>query len=335
MPTDSVLRTPAIDRLVPSDVPALAVAGLGHRYGDRTALAGVDFDVAVGERFGLLGPNGGGKTTLLGVVSTLIKPLEGSVRVFGADPVVRAADVRRLIGVAFQRAALDRELTVRENLGVQGALMGMGGRPLAERIDELLRYFGVADRAGDRISALSGGLARRVDLARGLLHRPRMLLLDEPTTGLDPLVRAELWDALDAARRADGTTQVVATHMMDEAERCDRVGILDRGRLVALGAPDALKAELGAEAIWLEGPDPERLASLLTRSPGVAARTVGRRVLVEVPDETGAAARLLPAVYDAAGGLVESASVRRPTLEDVFMVAAGHRSDEEADGLAH
>jgi ABC-2 type transport system ATP-binding protein len=263
------------------------------------------------------------------VVSTLLAPTAGRVRVFGHDPAAEPAAVRRRLGVVFQQAALDDELTVRENLAVQGALVGVTGRALDARAAELLAAFGLADRARSRVKTLSGGLARRADLARGLLHRPALLLLDEPTTGLDPLARRDLWDALDALRRSDGTAQVVATHLMEEAERCDRVGILDRGRLVALGRPDDLKAALGSETLWLEGPAPDRLAALLRERLAVNARAVGRRVLVEAE----APARLLPAVYDAAGPLVEGAAVRRPTLEDVFLAATGRPFEEMGDGL--
>src|SRR5690606_36528757 len=187
-----------------------------------------------GELFGLLGPNGGGKTSLLRIVTTLMPPGAGRVLVFGHDVVAEPEAVRRAPGVGFQQPALDAELTVREHLRFHGAPVGLRGPALDTRIAELLEMFGLAERAGDRVKTLSGGLTRRTDLARGLLHRPPLLLLDEPTTGLDPGARRDLWAALDALLRRDGTTQVVATHLMDEAERCDRVGILDRGRLVAL-----------------------------------------------------------------------------------------------------
>ena len=304
---------------LPNDAPALVIAGIGHRYGKRTALDGVSFEVARGERFGLLGPNGGGKTTLLRSVCTLLKPTVGSVRVFGLDPVTEPSAVRRHLGVVFQSPALDADLTVRENLAIHGALVGIRGEALVERKVALLDLFGLADRAGDRVRTLSGGLVRRADLVRGLLHRPPLLLLDEPTVGLDPLARRELWDALDAGRRTDGTTQVVATHLMEEAELCDRVGIIDRGRLVAIGAPAELRAALGTETLWLEGPEPARLAALVSEKLGVAARTVGRRVLVD----STAPAHLLPALHDAAGDLLAGASLHRPTLEDVFLAATG------------
>ncbi len=293
--------------------------GLTHRYDEEAVLDGVTFSVDPGERFGLLGPNGGGKTTLFRIVSTLLAPSGGNARVGGVDVVEQPDAVRRSLGVVFQQPALDAELTVLENLRVQGALVGVTGRAFTERADELLAALHLADRARGRVKTLSGGLARRADLARGLLHRPALLLLDEPTTGLDPRARADFWDALDGLRRSSGTTQVVATHLMEEAARCDRVGILDRGRLVALGAPGDLTAALGAETLWLDTPEPDTLTRVLTETLRLTARPVGPRVLVEAD----APAHLLPAVYDAAGPLVTAATLRRPTLEDVFLASTG------------
>ncbi|MEM8559342.1 MAG: ABC transporter ATP-binding protein, partial [Bacteroidota bacterium] len=183
----------------------------------------------------------------------------------------------------------------------------------------LLDLFDLVSRAKHRVKTLSGGLTRRVDLARGFLHRPKLLLLDEPTTGLDPLARRDLWEALDRLRRTEGTTLFVATHLMDEAEQCEAVAILDRGRVVAQGAPEVLRAELGTEALWLDSDAPEQLSDLLIDRLGLRARVLGRRVLVE--HETPAP--LLGRIYDAAGALVAAATVRRPTLEDVFVATTG------------
>ena len=298
---------------------ALAVHALAHAYGDHPALGGVSFEVAPGELFGLLGPNGGGKTTLFRIVTTLMPPSSGTAEVFGHDTAAEPSAVRRALGVVFQQPALDAELTVRENLRFHGALVGLGGGALDERIRALLDAFGLSERTNDRVKTLSGGLTRRADLARGLLHNPALLLLDEPTTGLDPTARRELWNALARLRREEGTTVVVATHLMEEAERCDRVGILDRGRLVALGAPAALTAELGDETLWLESDDPEALAAALHTQLGLEARRVGSAVLVEADDPAG----LLARVYAAFPGRIVSATVRRPTLDDVFAARTG------------
>ncbi|MDX1531157.1 MAG: ATP-binding cassette domain-containing protein [Rhodothermales bacterium] len=297
----------------------LQVDRVGYRYGARRALDGVTFTVEPGELFGLLGPIGGGTTTLLRLVTTLIPPDEGRVCVAGHDTVEEPAAVRRQLGVVFQQPALDAELTVRENLRAHGALVGLGRRELDERIAWALDRLGLADRAGERVRTLSGGLARRADLARGLLHRPPLLLLDEPTTGLDPTARRELWTALGRLRREAGTTIIVATHLMEEAERCDRVGILDRGRLVALGAPAELTAELGTEALWLETPDPADLAERLEARLGLRSRVVGEALLVEADDAPAVLAR----VYAAFPGAVAAATVRRPTLDDVFAARTG------------
>ena len=305
----------------------LAVSGVTHRYGDIVALDDVTFEVAEGERFGLLGPNGGGKTTLFRLISTLMQPTAGSVEVFGEDVSHNPDAVRRRLGVVFQHTALDVELTVQENLKTHAALVGVTGGTASERIADVLERLGLADRAKDRVKTLSGGLARRTDLARGLLHRPNLLLLDEPTAGLDPIARRELWDVLDGLRRANGTTQIVATHMMDEAERCDRIGILDRGKLVAIGRPEALKAELGAETLWLESADPVTLQQHLKARLDLSSRLVGRSVLVEAEEP----ASLLPAIYEAAGDLIAEASVRKPTLEDVFVATTGRVFSDVAE----
>jgi ABC-2 type transport system ATP-binding protein len=306
--------------------PALAVRDLSHLYGEHRALDALSFEVRPGELFGLLGPNGGGKTTLFRIVTTLVPPSSGAAEVWGHRTTVDPAEVRRSLGVVFQQPALDAELTVRENLRFHGVLVGLGGRPLDDRIDALLDAFGLADRDGDRVKTLSGGLARRADLARGLLHRPPLLLLDEPTTGLDPTARRELWAALARLRRDEGTTVVVATHLMEEAERCDRVVILDRGRLVALGAPADLTAELGDETLWLESSEPDALARSIRDQFGWATRRVGASVLAEVEDAPAALGR----VYAALPDLVVSATVRRPTLDDVFAARTGVAFDLRA-----
>lgn len=295
--------------------PALVVDGLRHRYGDAVALDGVSFVVGAGERLGLLGENGSGKTTLLRAVSTLLRPDAGRVLVGGIDAVAAPAEARRRLGVVFQSPALDGELTVRESLRLQAALVGLEGDAEAGAIATALDDMGLRDRADDRVGTLSGGLARRADLGRGLLHRPPLVLLDEPTGGLDPVARAALWDALDRRLATDGSAQVIATHLMDEAERCDRVAILHRGRLVRLGAPAALAAELGADALWLDTDDAPSLARALTEADHLDARAVGGRVLVAAEDP----AALVAVLY--ARPDVRGAEVKAPTLADVFWFA--------------
>jgi ABC-2 type transport system ATP-binding protein len=283
------------------------------------ALRDVSLQVEPGGLYGLLGPNGSGKTTLFRILSTLMPPSEGTVQVFGLDVAYHAAAVRRRLGVVFQEPALDENLTVRENLRFQAALYGLYGADRRERIDELLGRLGVADRGQDPVGELSGGLRRRVDLARGLLHRPDLLLLDEPTTGLDPGARRAFWTALDQLREVEGTTLLLATHLMDEAERCEHVGILSEGGLVANGSPTALKAELGDETLWIETDDATALRDRIAAQFGVSTRIVGSTVQVAPPDPPA----FLTALYEAFGNRIRSATLRPPTLEDIFMVHAG------------
>ncbi len=312
------------------DALPLDVRDVSHAYGEHPALRGLSFEVRPGELFGLLGPNGGGKTTLFRIVTTLVPPSEGTAVVFGHDTATEPAAVRRSLGVVFQQPALDAELTVRENLRFHGALVGLRGDDLEQRMNTLLGVFGLSARVGDRVKTLSGGLTRRADLARGLLHRPALLLLDEPTTGLDPTARRELWAALARLRRDEGTTVLVATHLMEEAERCDRVAILDRGRLVALGTPADLTNELGDEALWLESSDAQALAEALQTQFGLGSQRVGSAVLVETHDAPGVLAR----VYAALPDLIDAATVRRPTLDDVFAARTGAAFGREAAAVS-
>lgn len=298
---------------------AVDIDHVTHRYGETVALQDVSFTIAPGSLFGLLGPNGGGKTTLFRILSTLLRPSEGTARVFGFDTTAEPAQVRRHLGVVFQTTALDDTLTVHENLRVHGALYGLHGGALERRIDTLLEVFDLADRRHARVKTLSGGLQRRTDLARGLLHQPRLLLLDEPTTGLDPVARRTFWQALARLRQSEGTTMLIATHLLDEAEPCDRVGVIDRGRLVACGTPASLKQAVGRETLWIETDAPDRLQDAVKARFGVEARRVGRALQISHPE----AHTLLAQLYDAFGADITSATVRRPTLEDVFMLHAG------------
>jgi len=263
---------------------AVDIQGVTHRYGGHEALRSVTLDVPTGALYGLLGPNGSGKTTLFRILSTLMPPSEGDARVFGLDTTQQPEAVRNRLGVVFQDPALDEALTVRENLRFQASLYGLNGADRRDRIDELLARLDVTDRVDDPVKALSGGLQRRVDLARGLLHRPDLLLLDEPTTGLDPGARRAFWTAIDRLRETEGTTLLLATHLMDEAERCDRVGILSDGALVADGTPAALKAELGDQTLWVETDDPAALRDRIDAQFGVPTRIVGSTVQVAPPN---------------------------------------------------
>lgn len=301
--------------------PAVEIEGVSRRFGQREALFQVAFSIPRGEVFGLLGPNGGGKTTLFRILSTLLSPSGGRVRILGLDLPSQAAAVRRSIGVLFQSPSLDRKLRVEENLLHHGHLHGLRGRPLRERIAETLRQFGLSDRARDRVETLSGGLARRVELAKSLLAGPALLLLDEPSTGLDPGARLDLWNALRAVQ-AGGATVLLTTHLMEEAERCDRIGILDRGRLVALGTPRSLREEIGREVLAIRGREPERLRARIEERFGLQGSILDGAIRIE-----GAAAAALPPILEAFREDIESAGFAPPTLEDVFIRKTGRRFD--------
>jgi len=302
-------------------VNTIEVDRVSHAYGDRRALDDVSFGVARGEIFGLLGPNGGGKTTLFRILSTLMRPTAGRARIQGHDTVAAAPAVRRALGVVFQSPSLDRKLTVRENLLYQGALYGFRRSEVRARAARLLEAVGLADRVGDRVEDLSGGMKRRVELAKGLLHGPQVLLMDEPSTGLDPGGRRDLWVYLDRVRQEQGVTGLVATHLMEEAERCDRLAILDRGRIVATGAPAELKGAIGGDVITLEADDADALAAAVSERFGVAAQPFEGRVRFEHAEGH----RLIPRLVEAFPERIRSVSLGRPTLEDVFIRQTGHR----------
>lgn len=312
-----------------SDEPAVRVDRLTHRYGTRVALAQLSFEVAKGEIFGLLGPNGGGKTTLFRILSTLLLPTEGTAEVLGIDVAARPASLRRRIGVVFQSPSLDKKLSVGENLLHHGHLFGLHGRLLQTRIEEALERLGLTARARDLVEKLSGGLARRVELAKGLLHRPELLLLDEPSTGLDPGARRDLWDYLRDLKQHDGVTVLLTTHLMEEAEHCTRLGILDAGTLVALDSPDRLRSEIGGEVISLEADEPDRIKGRLRDQFGVEATLIDGTLRIE----RDRGHELLSALMEAFPGVVRSATLSKPTLEDVFIRRTGHRfwREESAD----
>lgn len=299
----------------------ISVRGLIHRYQDRTALDGISFDVRPAELFGLLGPNGSGKTTLFRILSTLMVPTAGTAQIAGLDVVREPAALRRHIGVVFQAPSVDAKLTAYENLWHQGHLYGLRGPALKQRIEEILTRVGLLDRAGDRVETFSGGMQRRIELAKGLLHHPEVLLLDEPTTGLDPGARRDLWQYLQILRDQEQVSVIVTTHLMEEAERCDRLAILNEGKLVALGTPAELTREIGGDVVLLEARDPERLAERIRSRFHLDASVMGAHVRLEI--ENGH--RFVPDVVEAFPGEIQALSVSNPTLEDVFIHRTGHR----------
>ena len=305
----------------PTGEPIIVVRDLVHRYQDRTALNGVSFDVRPAELFGLLGPNGSGKTTLFRILSTLMVPTSGGATIAGFDAVRQPGALRRHIGVVFQAESVDPKLTAYENLWHQGHLYGLRGPSLKARISEMLTRVGLLDRSADRVETFSGGMQRRIELAKGLLHHPEVLLLDEPTTGLDPGARRDLWQYLRILRDHERVSVIVTTHLMEEAEHCDRLAILNEGNLVALGTPEALTREIGGDVVLLEARDPQSLADRIRSKFRVDATVMDNRVRLEI--ENGH--RFVPDVVEAFPGEIQSLSVSKPTLEDVFIRRTGHR----------
>jgi len=301
--------------------PILEIHALRHAYGDNQALDGLEFSVAREEIFGLLGPNGGGKTTLFRILATLMDADAGEARIDGHDLRSAGEAVRRAIGVVFQAPSLDIQLTVRENLRHQGHLYGLAGAALESRIDEMLDRVRLRDQDGELVQKLSGGMKRRADLAKGLLHRPKLVLLDEPTTGLDPGARLDLWSYLEQARREDGMSIVITTHLMEDADRCDRLLFLDQGRAVAEGTPDELRAEIGGDVITVHAGDVEELAADVGTRFEKQAEIVDGALRISI--ENGPA--FVPELFDAFPGRIEAVSVGKPTLEDVFIRRTGHR----------
>ncbi len=301
--------------------PVISVRDLVHRYDNRPALNGVSFDVRPAEIFGLLGPNGSGKTTMFRILSTLMVPLGGRAIILGHDAARDPTKLRREIGVVFQSQSIDLKLTAAENLRHQGHLYGIQGAALRKRFGEILGRVGLADRANDKAETFSGGMQRRLELAKGLLHGPRVLLLDEPTTGLDPGARRDVWQYLSILRDEEQVTVLVTTHLMEEAERCDRLAILNEGMLVALGTPAELKQEIGGDVIVLE-----------TKSPEILVRRIQDRFNIEVRDIAGQIRiekdqghRFATDVVEAFPGEIDAVSISKPSLEDVFIKRTGHR----------
>jgi ABC-2 type transport system ATP-binding protein len=308
-----------------STTPAVQVRDLTHSYGSHKALRGISFEVRKGDVFGFLGPNGGGKTTLFRILSTSLVAASGDARIFGLDVRSDANAVRRRIGVVFQSPSLDKKLTVLENLTHHGHLYGLHGSVLTNRIQEMMDRLAVSDRASSIVETLSGGLQRRVELAKGLLHRPDLLILDEPSAGLDPGARRDLWLYLQRLRDKDGVTILVTTHLIDEADRCDRVLILNQGVVVAVDTPDRLKEKIGGDVIVISSREPERLRDLIAEKFGTKASVLNGKLRVE--QENGHA--FVSQIVESFSGMIDSVTLSKPTLEDVFIDQTGHRFWED------
>ncbi len=301
----------------------ILVRNLTHRYGARTALSNVGFEVEAGEIFGLLGPNGGGKSTLFRILSTMMTPSDGQALVAGFDAAHQPAEVRRRIGVVFQTQSLDKAMTVAENLRAQGHLHGLSGAALRTRMDHVMGRLGLAERRDDLVQTLSGGLRRRVEIAKGLLHSPQVLLMDEASTGLDPGARRELWQYVQELREREGVTILLTTHILDEADRCDRLVLLHQGRVVAEGSPGLLRSRIGGDVVVLEAGDADALAPRIVDRFGVTPSVVEGSLRVEI----GNGHRFITEVVEAFPGMIESVALHKPTLEDVFIHETGARID--------
>jgi ABC-2 type transport system ATP-binding protein len=312
---------------------AVSVRGLEKRYGPIEAVRGIDLDVKPGEVFGFLGPNGAGKSTTIKMLCTLVTPTAGTAQVAGLDVITQRTAVRRHIGLVFQETTLDEYLTAEQNLKFHAAIYGMSRRAVGPRVEAVLELVGLADRKDSAVRTYSGGMKRRLEIARGLLHSPRVLFLDEPTIGLDPDSRQVLWRYVDELRRQEDITVFLTTHYMDEAERCDRIAIINHGTIVALGTPATLKAEVGDDRVRIVTSDNVDSAAKIADKLKVEAVPDGDALLVTVPDGEG----FVPKLF-AIGLSVQSVSVSRPTLDDVFMAHAGRRigdEEEAAQGPRH
>jgi ABC-2 type transport system ATP-binding protein len=297
----------------------IQVQNLTHRYGDRVALSHVSFEVKKGEIFGLLGPNGGGKSTLFRILSTMMAPTEGTAVLAGFDVERQAAQVRRHVGVVFQTQSLDKALTVEENLRAQGHLHGLSGAVLSERMEKAMERLGLTDRRKDLVETLSGGLRRRVEIAKALLHQPQILLMDEASTGLDPSARRDLSRHVETLRETEGVTILLTTHILEEAGRCDRLVLLHQGKIVAEGSPAELRSRIGGDVVVLESSDSENLARGIAQRFGVRPSASDGHVRVEIANGH----RFIAEVVEAFPGAIDSVGLHKPTLEDVFVKETG------------
>ncbi|MBA3286783.1 MAG: ATP-binding cassette domain-containing protein [Acidimicrobiia bacterium] len=309
--------------------PAVDVHGLVKRYGALTAVDGISFDVRPGEIFGFLGPNGAGKSTTIKMLCTLANPSAGSARVAGHDVETERLDVRRNIGLVFQDTTLDQYLTAEQNLRFHAELYGMDRATVPERMRQVLEMVGLWERRAGKVRTFSGGMQRRLEIARGLMHSPRVLFLDEPTVGLDPQTRSSIWSYIDELREREEITIFLTTHYMDEAENCDRIAIIDAGRLVVLDTPDALKASIGTDRVQIATEDDAAAITALRQRLGLDAEMHEGLVTIAVPDGH----HFVPRLFAELGVPIRSVQVARPSLDDVFMSYTG-RTIRDAEATA-
>lgn len=312
----------------------IEVHQLVKKFGGFTAVKGVSFEVRHGEIFGFLGPNGAGKSTTINMLCTLLRPTSGQAVVDGHDVATQAGEVRQSIGLIFQDPSLDDRLTGRENLKFHAMLYGVPGEVFKRRSAELLEMVDLANHADEVIRTYSGGMKRRLEIARGLLHRPKALFLDEPTIGLDPQTRWYIWEYLFKLREQEGISMFMTTHYMEEAENCDRIAIIDHGEIIALDTPAALKALVGGDIVTVRTPESQRAAERLRLAYGIEPR-IGpeSQLIIEISRGDRFIPQMIGTLGDSGTPLpVQSVSLRQPTLEDVFIKLTGRAiRDEEAD----
>jgi len=308
--------------------PVIEVTGLVKRYGEIEAVRGIDLDVRAGEIFGFLGPNGAGKSTTIGILCTLLRPTAGSARVAGIDVDADPSAVRARIGLVFQDPSLDGDLTARENLEFHAFLYGLPRGERRRRVDGALAMVELTERASSPVRTFSGGMKRRLEIARGVLHYPHVLFLDEPTLGLDPQTRKRIWEYLHALRKREGITIFMTTHYMDEAEFCDRIAIIDAGKIVALGTPAQLKAMVGGDVVTITTTDTALAAEELRRAFQLDPAVTDGTLRVEVPDS----AAFMPRLFAELSAPVSAVASHRPSLDDVFLKLTGHAIREEGAG---
>jgi ABC-2 type transport system ATP-binding protein len=312
--------------------PAISVRDLVKSFGEVRAVRGVNFEVATGEVFGFLGPNGAGKTTTINMLCTLAKPSAGSAQVAGHDVVTERDDVRRNIGLVFQDPTLDGYLTAAQNLKLHAELYGVQSDLVKPRMRQVMEMVGLWDRKDSVVGTFSGGMRRRLEIARGLMHSPRVLFLDEPTIGLDPQTRRSIWSYIRELKEREEITIFMTTHYMDEAEWCDRIAIMDHGEIVALDSPDALKAGVGTDRVTIHTDDNDAAIAALGRQFGVEAKMVEGAVVFGV----AAGEEFVPRLFAEFEMPIRSVSVSRPTLDDVFMSYTGSTiRDAEEDQSKH
>lgn len=319
---------------IQTDRLAIDVQALSYSYGNHKALDQLDLPVAASQIFALLGPNGSGKSTLFKILSTLIDYRQGQVRVLDVDVNRHRSQVRQLLGVVFQSPSVDPKLTVRENLLCQATLYGLHGLQLRGRLDEVTQQMGLSERLSEPVGKLSGGQQRRVELAKGILHRPQLLLMDEPSTGLDPAARLDLWQILRDLQQHHGVTVVLTTHLLEEADKADQIAILDQGKNVAQGSPSALRDELGEQVLSIQAQAPREILQWLQD------RSISAQLYQQTIRATGSGtAQLVSPLVESWGNQIQSVTVGRPSLEDVFMARTGHNfagsaSTAQPEGVA-